>query len=37
MINPLRPSRFIRSDRLTVSFEFFPPATEEMDKILWSS
>ncbi len=37
MIDPLRPSRFIRSDRLTVSFEFFPPATEEMDKILWSS
>jgi methylenetetrahydrofolate reductase (NADH) len=37
MIDPLRPSRFIRSDRLRVSFEFFPPATEEMDKILWSS
>ena len=37
MINPLRPSRFIRSDRLSVSFEFFPPATEEMETILWSS
>ena len=37
MIDPLRPSRFIRSDRLRVSFEFFPPATEEMDNILWSS
>ena len=37
MINPLRPSRFIRSDRLSVSFEFFPPATEEMETILWTS
>jgi methylenetetrahydrofolate reductase (NADPH) len=37
MINPLRPSRFIRSDRLSVSFEFFPPATEEMEKTLWES
>jgi methylenetetrahydrofolate reductase (NADPH) len=37
MINPLRPSRFIRSDRLTVSFEFFPPATEEMEETLWES
>ena len=37
MINPLRPSRFIRSDRLSVSFEFFPPATEEMETILWNS
>ncbi len=37
MINPLRPSRFIRSDRLSVSFEFFPPATEEMEEILWES
>ena len=37
MINPLRPSRFIRSDRLSVSFEFFPPKDEAMEKILWGS
>ncbi len=33
----LRPSRFIRSDRLSVSFEFFPPKDEVMEKILWDS
>jgi len=33
----LRPSRFIRSDRLSVSFEFFPPKDEAMEKILWDS
>ncbi len=35
----VRPSRFARGEtrRLEVSFEFFPPATEEMDKILWES
>ncbi len=33
----LRPSRFIRSDRLSVSFEFFPPKDEAMEKILWGS
>ncbi len=33
----LRPSRFIRSDRLSVSFEFFPPKDEAMEKILWES
>ncbi len=33
----LRPSRFIRSDRLSVSFEFFPPKDEAMAKILWES
>jgi methylenetetrahydrofolate reductase (NADH) len=34
-----RPSRFSLSQmrRIQVSFEFFPPATEEMDKILWES
>jgi methylenetetrahydrofolate reductase (NADPH) len=37
MINPLRPSRFIRSDRLSVSFEFFPPKDEGMERILWES
>jgi methylenetetrahydrofolate reductase (NADH) len=36
--NP-RPSRFRRGERrrIDVSFEFFPPATEEMEKILWES
>ena len=35
----IRPSRFARGDarRIQVSFEFFPPASEEMDKILWES
>ena len=33
----LRPSRFIRSDRLSVSFEFFPPKDEAMEKILLAS
>jgi methylenetetrahydrofolate reductase (NADPH) len=39
MHSPLRLSRFARSEirRIHVSFEFFPPATEEMDKILWES
>jgi methylenetetrahydrofolate reductase (NADH) len=34
-----RPSRFKRGERrrIDVSFEFFPPATEEMEKILWGS
>jgi methylenetetrahydrofolate reductase (NADH) len=37
MQSALRPSRFIRSDRLSVSFEFFPPKDESMEKILWGS
>ena len=37
MQSALRPSRFIRSDRLSVSFEFFPPKDEAMEKILWGS
>jgi len=37
MQSALRPSRFIRSDRLSVSFEFFPPKDEAMEKILWES
>jgi methylenetetrahydrofolate reductase (NADPH) len=37
MISALRPSRFIRSDRLSVSFEFFPPKDEAMERILWES
>ena len=35
----VRPSRFARSEsrRIQVSFEFFPPATAEMEKTLWES
>ena len=35
----VRPSRFAVSEtrRIDVSFEFFPPQTEEMEKILWES
>ncbi len=35
----VRPSRFRRGERrrIDVSFEFFPPATEDMEKILWES
>ncbi len=34
-----RASRYERGDgrRIGVSLEFFPPASEEMDKILWDS
>src|SRR5712671_4283533 len=35
-----RASRFVHADgerRIRVSFEFFPPKTEEMDKTLWDS
>ena len=38
-----RASRFVRprgdgdERRIRVSFEFFPPKTEEMDKTLWES
>lgn len=36
---PTRASRIERGDgrRIAVSFEFFPPNSEEMDKILWES
>src|SRR5689334_7082318 len=39
MNSPVRLSRFARGDkrRIDVSFEFFPPQTEEMEKILWES
>ena len=39
MNSPVAPSRFARGDarRIGVSFEFFPPKTEEMEKILWES
>src|SRR5205823_3759026 len=38
-MNMIRASRFIQSGgrRINVSFEFFPPKTEEMDKTLWES
>jgi methylenetetrahydrofolate reductase (NADPH) len=39
MISALRPSRFMPAGhrRIGVSFEFFPPNSEEMEKILWDS
>ncbi|HEX5509887.1 MAG TPA: methylenetetrahydrofolate reductase [NAD(P)H] [Pseudolabrys sp.] len=39
MNSHMRPSRFVGRDsrRIRTSFEFFPPNTEEMDKILWDS
>jgi methylenetetrahydrofolate reductase (NADPH) len=39
MSNAVRASRFMHDNgrRISVSFEFFPPASEEMDKILWES
>src|SRR5262245_4984583 len=38
-MNAIRPSRFVTSSgrRIHVSFEFFPPKTEEMEKTLWES
>jgi methylenetetrahydrofolate reductase (NADPH) len=33
----LRASRFAGAGRIRVSFEFFPPKTEEMEKSLWES
>jgi methylenetetrahydrofolate reductase (NADPH) len=32
-----RPSRFAGAGRIHVSFEFFPPKTEEMEKSLWEA
>jgi methylenetetrahydrofolate reductase (NADPH) len=40
MSNVVRPSRFVQSGsprRIRVSFEFFPPKTEEMEQTLWDS
>jgi methylenetetrahydrofolate reductase (NADPH) len=38
MNSPVRLSRFTRANsRIGVSFEFFPPNSEEMDRILWGS
>ena len=34
---PTRPSRFAGRRDIRVSFEFFPPKTEEMEKTLWDS
>src|SRR5450631_1792397 len=37
-ISPPRASRFQHPDRrIRVSFEFFPPKTEEMEKTLWEA
>ena len=39
MISGLRPSRFMPPghNRIDVSFEFFPPKDEAMEKTLWES
>src|SRR5262245_53556739 len=40
MNGPLRASRFVhaaQARRVRVSFEFFPPKTEEMERTLWES
>jgi methylenetetrahydrofolate reductase (NADPH) len=39
MHSAIRASRFERGDerRINVSFEFFPPKDEAMEKILWES
>jgi methylenetetrahydrofolate reductase (NADH) len=39
MNSPVRLSRFARGEtrRIGVSFEFFPPNSDDMEKILWES
>ena len=37
MNSDLRASRWRRTNRIGVSFEFFPPNTEDMDATLWAS
>src|SRR5437899_11480825 len=40
MATETRASRFVKADgdrRIRVSFEFFPPKSEEMEKTLWES
>ncbi len=37
MSSAYKPSRYVSRSRLKVSFEFFPPKTEEMDQTLWES
>ena len=32
-----RASRIVRGPRINVSFEFFPPKTDEMERTLWDS
>src|ERR687888_1791042 len=32
-----RASRYVGARRIDVSFEFFPPKTEEMERTLWDS
>ena len=36
-IDPHRASRYLGAHRLKVSFEFFPPKTEEMERTLWEA
>ena len=35
MSSAYKPSRYVSRSRLKVSFEFFPPKTEEMETTLW--
>ncbi|TCT05106.1 methylenetetrahydrofolate reductase [NAD(P)H] [Aquabacter spiritensis] len=37
MTSPIRPSRELGRAPVRVSFEFFPPKTEEMERTLWAS
>jgi len=37
MSSAYKPSRYVSRSRLKVSFEFFPPKTEEMEATLWES
>ena len=37
MYDIARASRTVRGPRINVSFEFFPPKTDEMDRTLWDS
>ncbi|MBL8571902.1 MAG: methylenetetrahydrofolate reductase [NAD(P)H] [Phreatobacter sp.] len=37
MSSSYKPSRYVSRSRLKVSFEFFPPKTEEMEATLWDS
>ncbi len=37
MSSAYKPSRYVSRSRLKVSFEFFPPKSEEMEQTLWES
>ena len=37
MSSAYKPSRYVSRSRLKVSFEFFPPKTDEMEATLWDS